>query len=132
MGWHFLVWIVAGLLAALWSLLCWTGHAVLSWQGWSQGLDWAAQVSRIEVPQSLADWLGSGGVETLRRLLIEVGPVIEGAVSWLPDLSGWITAIAWVMWSLGVLFLIVCAGFTSGLIALASRAAPAPLSPQRS
>jgi hypothetical protein len=118
-----LLWVVVGLALGAWSLLCWMGQAVLGWAGWAQGLDWATASVRLELPSQLTDWLGLGWVNALNDQLVAWGPALHNAVSGLPDLSGWIGVLIWILWGLGALGLVLAGGLTSGLIALAQRGA---------
>jgi|GEM_PF-552693 len=126
MGLHLLVWALVGLLAAGWSLLCWAAHAVIAWDGWRRGLDWAEQVPKIDLPPWLADWLGLQWVEWLREQLVEWGPELQAWLSGLPDLSGWASLLVWSVWGLGLFFLMLGGAGVSGLIALVRRSSPRP------
>jgi hypothetical protein len=102
------MWIVAGwvlvlLLLALWSGLVWAGEAllaaVLSKAGALSTGDWS-------LPEALTAWLPVPVAEWLAGTLETLTPQLQALVGTLPWLSGGVTALAWVVWSLGALLLL--------------------------
>jgi len=97
-------WVVVLLLLALWSGLVASGHAllvgVLAHTGSLGGVDWNLPESVTALlPVPVAEWLVSA-LETWT-------PQLHALVDWLPALSGGVTLLAWVVWGLGALFLLV-------------------------
>lgn len=120
---HGIWWLCVALLAGLWSLLAWAAHAVLGWDGWARGEDWAKQVPAIELPDWLMDMLGLQWVQWLRELLLEWGPELQAWVAGLP-LGDWASLLLWVTWGLGLLGLLLLGLAGSGVIALVRRSLP--------
>ncbi|MEO6281533.1 hypothetical protein [Roseateles sp.] len=96
-------WVLVLLLLALWSALVWSGEAML-----------AALLSHASVlgsgdwslPQSLADLLPAWAAEWLVGTLENFSPQLHALVGALPGLSGWVHALAWVVWSVGAVLLL--------------------------
>ena len=126
MGFHVLAWVLVLIVLGGWSLLCWAGHAILTWGGWSQGLDWTQSVGQIELPGWMVSVFGLEWVTWLQKLLLDFGPTLHGWVSGLPDVSGWIGGVVWLVWGVGSLVLVFLGMVASGLIAIARRAAASP------
>jgi hypothetical protein len=127
MGFHALAWFFVVVLGGMWSLFCWAAHAVLTWNGWSRGLDWAKHVPEIDLPAWLVKVLGLDWVEWLQAMLADWGPELQRWLSGLPDLSGWMSTAVWLIWFIGVFLLALAGLVASALIALARRSS----APQR-
>lgn len=121
--WHAGVWGLVGLGLALWSLLCWASHAVLSWDGWARGLDWATQAPAIELPAWVAGLFGLEWVQWLQAALVDMGPTLRAWLADLPAMGGFVTLAAWVVWALGTALLLGLGVLGSTAVALARRAA---------
>lgn len=121
MIWHAINWGLLLSLLGLWSLGCWMAGSVLSWEGWSQGLDWAAEVARMEMPAWLSRWLGLEWIGWLRELLVEFGPAIRDFFTGLPGLGSWLTLALWIVWGLGAAALLAVGALISLVIALMRR-----------
>ncbi|MFG6432552.1 hypothetical protein [Roseateles sp. LYH14W] len=102
------MWIVAGwvlvlLLLAMWSGLVWAGEALLaaalSKAGTLSTGDWS-------LPEALTAWLPVPVAEWLAGTLETLTPQLQALVGTLPWLSGGVTVLAWVVWSLGALLLL--------------------------
>lgn len=109
-----LVWGVFVVLAALWSGLVAIGGAVLSalaqWLGSGQAGDLASAAAQIPVPAWLALWVDVEWWMAVQSALVD-GVAVLGA--WLPSLgavAAWLVPLAWVVWALGLLALLVVAG----------------------
>lgn len=124
---HGIWWLCVALLAGLWSLLAWGVRAVLAWDGWSQGGDWAKQVPQIELPAWLMELLGLQWIEWLRGLLLEWGPELQ---AWLASFSlgAWMEAAVGLVWGAGLLALLLLGAAGSGVIALVRRSRPSQAS----
>ncbi|MFN7694610.1 MAG: hypothetical protein ACK5O3_11265 [Burkholderiales bacterium] len=125
MGFHLLAWFLVLLLGGFWSLLCWMAHAVLTWSGWTQGLDWAKHVPEVDLPPWMVQLFGLEWVEWMQAMLADWGPQIQSWLSGLPDLSGWIGGLIWVVWGVGAVVLVILGLIASGLIAVARRTSAA-------
>lgn len=97
-------WVLVLLLLALWSglvmavqsflagLLAHAGHAGAG--GWS-------------LPESLRDWLPAAVGDWLVSTVETWTPQLQSLVAALPSLSGGVTVLAWVVWALGAVVLLV-------------------------
>lgn len=96
-------WVLVLLLLALWSGLVWSGEAllvaVLSHAGTLSSGDWS-------LPAALADWLPVPVAEWMAGTLENLTPQLQSLVGALPWLSGGVTALAWMVWSVGALLLL--------------------------
>ncbi|MFG6441756.1 hypothetical protein [Roseateles sp. LKC17W] len=95
-------WMLVLLLLALWSGLVWSGEAllaaVLSHAGNLGSGDWS-------LPAALTAWLPVPVTEWLAGTLETLTPQLQALVGTLPWLSGGVTVLAWVVWSVGALCL---------------------------
>jgi hypothetical protein len=96
-------WVVVLLLLAVWSGLVWSGEALLaaalSKAGTLGSGDWS-------LPEALTSWLPVPVAEWLAGTLETLTPQLQALASTLPWLSGGVTVLAWVVWSLGALCLL--------------------------
>ncbi|WP_457420531.1 hypothetical protein [Roseateles sp. P5_E7] len=96
-------WLLVLLLLALWSGLVWSGEALLaaalSHAGNLGSADWS-------LPEALTAWLPVPVAEWLAGTLETLTPQLQALVGTLPWLSGGVTVLAWVVWSLGALCLL--------------------------
>lgn len=108
-----LSWFVVVALLALWSLSAWALHAVAVWTVSSAGsLTGAASgVGAIALPDWLAPWVPTGLVQAMTQLMAGLGPVVDSLLQAAPALAGGLTVVAWVVWAIGgVLLLLLGAG----------------------
>lgn len=124
MVWHGLAWLLVLVLWGGWSLACWAARAVIAWDGWQQGGDWAAHVPEIPLPEWLSAWLGLGWVQTLRDALREWGPELQAWLQSWPDLGSFASGLVWVVWGAGTVALGLTGLAISALIALVRRSRP--------
>ncbi|PTT92590.1 hypothetical protein DBR42_01640 [Pelomonas sp. HMWF004] len=97
-------WALVLLLLALWSVLVMAAQALLSAALTHAGAlgsgDWALpEVLTAWLPVPMAEWL-AGTVETLT-------PQLQWLAGLLPSLAGATTLLAWVVWGLGALLLLL-------------------------
>ena len=108
-----LSWFVIVALLALWSLAAWALHAVAVWTVSSAGaLSGAASgFGGIAVPAWLAPWVPSDLVHAMAQLMAGLGPMVDSLLTAAPALAGGLTVLAWVVWAIGgVLLLVLGAG----------------------
>jgi hypothetical protein len=96
-------WVLVLLLLALWSALVWSGQALLaamlSHAGSIGSADWSLpEALTVWLPVPVAEWL-AGTLETLT-------PQLQSLAGMLPSLSGGVSFLAWVVWSVGALLLL--------------------------
>ena len=92
------------LLLALWSGLVWSGTAMLaallSHAGALGSGDWS-------LPPALTDVLPTWASEWLAATLENFTPQLQWLAGALPGLSGWVNALGWLVWGVGLLLLLV-------------------------
>jgi hypothetical protein len=121
-----LVWLVFGLLAAVW-----TGLVALAVQlsGWLLGAMASAPAGSLPtvgtwpVPAWLAPWVDTEGFVALQALWMNLTLWLGQVLPAAGGLMDWITPLLWTAWALGLLPLLALAGFLHWLIA--RRTAPA-------
>lgn len=97
-------WVLVLLLLALWSAVVVAMHSLLAGllahAGSVGTVAWSLpDALRDMLPQAVGDWLVST-VETLT-------PQLQALVAALPSLTGGVTVLAWVVWVLGALMLLI-------------------------
>lgn len=103
-----LIWVLAALLLASWSLASWAFGALLNWALQHTGKLGALSVpdAVLPIPQWLAPWLPASATESVGPLLTQAA---QGAV-WLagqaPLLVNWLNPALWILWVIGVLILL--------------------------
>ncbi len=97
-------WVLVLLLLALWSGL------VVAVQSFLAGL--LAHAGTLgaggwSLPESLRDWLPTAVGDWLVSTVETLSPQLQSLAGALPSLSGSVTVLAWVVWALGALLLLV-------------------------
>lgn len=104
------VWILAALALALWSLGAWAVHALLQaapgWVGDPKGVETA--IAGMPMAAWLEQWLP--GWQEMLRLSFET---MQSALSWTSSAAPW---IVWVLWGLGTAGIVAVAGLFSMLV----------------
>lgn len=106
---YVLSWIVVACVLALWSLTAAALHAVAVWAlsnadalgGASSGL------GRLALPDWLAPWVPVEAVQAMAQIVQSLGPRIDSLLQAAPSLAGAVTAVAWAVWGLGGLLLLL-------------------------
>lgn len=117
-------WFLALALLALWSVACWSAHAVTLWAVSGAGTlasSGPAVAEQAVLPDWLAVWLPPALAQEFGSLVASIGPVIQGALEAVPALSGAISLLAWAVWGLGALVLLALAVGIHVLIAVLKR-----------
>lgn len=125
-------WFLALALLALWSLACWSAHALTLWAVSGAGTlagSGPAVVDKVVLPDWLSIWLPPTLVQEFGSVLASVGPVIQSALEAVPALSGAISLLAWAVWGVGALVLLALAVGIHLLIALLKRSKAGPGTP---
>ena len=123
MIWHAIVWTLTGLCAAVWSLLVWAVHALVTgpdWRALGDGawMDWLMQ---WRLPAWLGDWVPLGAVGELQAWLAMLGPWVESLLAHAPGVLAWVTPVLWLGWALGLLVLVLL-GVAGSVLVVAIRA----------
>lgn len=125
-------WFLALALLALWSLACWSAHALTLWAVSGAGAlagSGPAVVDKVVLPEWLSIWLPPALAQEFGSVLASVGPVIQSALEAVPALSGAISLLAWAVWGVGALVLLALGVGIHLLIALLKRSKAGPGTP---
>ena len=117
-------WFLALALLALWSLACWSAHALTLWAVSGAGTlagSGPAVVDKVVLPDWLSIWLPPALAQEFGSVLASVGPLIQSALEAVPALSGAISLMAWAVWGLGAVVLVALAVGVHVLIAVFQR-----------
>lgn len=112
-------WLVVASLLALWSLFTWALHAVAVWAvSQAEALSGVASGTvSVSLPAWLAPWVPPGLTEALTHWASQVGPLLDSLLQAIPSLAGGLTVLAWVVWTLGAVLLMLTGAGLHGLIA---------------
>lgn len=117
-----LVWIVFALLLLLWTGTLWVAAEFTRWAGAfigsGQAVDWAAMASSWKLPAWLAWWVDPSLIEGLMSTAVLALEAMRDALPWVESASGWLVAVAWVVWGFGAVLLLL---ISLGAHALVSR-----------
>lgn len=104
-----LSWVVVLGLLALWSLAAWGLHGVAVWAVSQAGaLTGAASgATGLRLPDWLAPWVPADVVQAAMALVSGLAPAVDSLLQAAPALAGGLTLVAWVVWALGTLLLVV-------------------------
>jgi hypothetical protein len=117
---YVLSWFAVASLLALWSLAAWAMHAVAVWSVSNVGaLSGAASgVGSIALPDWLAPWVPTELVQAATQMAAGLGPLVDSLLQAVPFLAGGLTVVAWVVWALGGVLLLVLGAALHLLISL--------------
>lgn len=104
-----LSWLLVFGLLALWSLAAWALHAVAVWSVSNAGAltGVASGVESIRLPEWLAPWVPPEIAQAMTSLLSGFAPLVESLLQSLPALTGGLAMVAWAIWGLGTLLLLL-------------------------
>ena len=113
-------WFAVASLLALWSLATWALHAVAVWSVSNVGALFGAAegVGSIALPDWLAPWVPTELVQAVAQMAAGLGPLVDSLLQAVPFLAGGLTVVAWVVWAIGGVFLLVLGAALHLLIAL--------------
>lgn len=102
-----LSWVVVGLLLVLWSIFVWVGQLLLTaLLGGASHLP----TKDLGVPEAWTSWLPQALSEWMTATLEAAQPWLQTVVDQMPVLAGGIEVLAWVLWALGALLLVLAGG----------------------
>jgi len=81
------------------------------------------QIDRLTVPGWIEVWIPSDLILTFKTTAANVLPWIESALSVLPSVGAWLSPLAWIVWGVGLVILMVGAAALHALISVTRRAA---------
>lgn len=117
---YVLSWFAVASLLALWSLAAWALHAVAVWSVSNVGAlsGAASSVGSIALPDWLAPWVPTELVQAVTQMAAGLGPLVDSLLQAVPFLAGGLTVVAWVVWAIGGVLLVVLGAALHLLIAL--------------
>lgn len=120
---YVLSWLAVASLLALWSLAAWALHAAAVWSVSNAGaLSGAGSgISGIALPQWLAPWVPTELAQAAAQLLAWLGPLVDSLLQAAPALAGGLTAVAWMVWAIGGVLLLLLGAALHLLIGLLRR-----------
>lgn len=118
-----LSWFFVASLLALWSLAAWALHALAHWTVSSAGAFSGAgsAIGSIPWPAWLSPWLPPEFTQWLGQVLRAAGPVLDGLLQATPALASGVSVVAWVVWGIGSVLLLLLGAGLHLLIALGRR-----------
>lgn len=112
-------WFLVASLLALWSLFTWAVHAVAVWlvsqAGALSGV--ATGAVSVTLPPWLSPWIPPGLTAALADWASQVGPMINSLLQAIPSLAGGLTVLAWVVWAIGAMLLVLGGAGLHALVA---------------
>lgn len=117
---YVLSWFAVASLLALWSLAAWALHAVAVWSVSNVGAlsGAASSVGSIALPDWLAPWVPTELLQAATQMAAGLGPLVDSLLQAVPFLAGGLTVVAWVVWALGGVLLLVLGAALHLLISL--------------
>jgi hypothetical protein len=102
-----LLWVVVGVLLAVWSAVVWLGQLLLS-----ALLNGAGHlpVKDLALPEAWTRWIPQGVSESITQALEAAQPLLQTALDTMPALSSGVTVLAWVTWVVGTGLLLLAGG----------------------
>lgn len=112
-------WFIVASLLALWSLFTWAVHAMAVWAVSQAGAlsGMASGSVSVSLPAWLAPWVPPGLMADLTDWASQLGLLVEGLLQAMPSLAGGLTVLAWVVWAIGALLLMLTGAGLHALIA---------------
>lgn len=116
-------WFVVTWLLALWSLAAWALHAVAVWSVSNAGAlsGTASGVGSIALPDWLPAWVPTELLQAVTQLVAGLAPLVDTLLQAAPALAGGLTVVAWVVWAIGGVLLLLLGATLHLLIALCRR-----------
>jgi len=118
-----LSWGLSFVLLALWSVFCWSLHAVTAWAVASAGAlaGGTAAIDAGVLPAWMQGWIPPELAGVFHAMVAAVGPMVQALLETVPALAGIVTVLAWAIWGLGAVLLVALALGSQMLIALFQR-----------
>ncbi|MEY2689315.1 MAG: hypothetical protein RL375_3514 [Pseudomonadota bacterium] len=128
---HALFWFVVATVLALWSLTAWALHAAAVWTLSQAGALSGATAGAASLPWPtwLTPWIPPELAQTASQWLTALAPAVDTVLQAAPALTGGLTVVAWVIWALGSVALVLLGAAGHALITLWRRRAGQPPAP---
>lgn len=122
---HAISWFLALALLLIWTACVWVLHSLAVWSltGVGAMVGQSQQIDRLTVPGWIDVWIPSDLILTFKTTAANVLPWIESALSVLPSVGVWLTPLAWIVWGVGLVILMIGAAALHALISVTRRAA---------
>lgn len=122
---HAISWFLALALLLIWTACVWVLHSLAVWSltGVGAMVGQSQQIDRLTVPGWIEVWIPSDLILTFKTTAANVLPWIESALSVLPSVGAWLSPLAWIVWGVGLVILMVGAAALHALISVTRRAA---------
>lgn len=117
---HLAIWILTAFVIALWTLLAYGTATLVGLAGGMSGMpsEWYALIAQIPGAPWLDLWMPGW-----REAVVWSAQVLGTVLGWL---GGAAPVIVWVLWGLGVGFMVLCAALLSALVAVIRRTTANP------
>lgn len=102
-----LLWVVVGVLLAIWSAVVWLGHLLLTAVLGGAG---HLPVKDLALPEAWTRWIPQGISESIAQAIEAAQPMLQTALDTMPALATGVTVLAWVTWAVGSLLLLLAGG----------------------
>lgn len=122
---HAISWFLALALLLIWTACVWVLHSLAVWSltGVGAMVGQSQQIDRLTVPGWIDVWIPSDLILTFKTTAANVLPWIESALSVLPSVGAWLSPLAWIVWGVGLVILMVGSAALHALISVTRRAA---------
>lgn len=116
---HALTWSLVAALLLAWSLAAWAFNAIASWAATQSGAFAGSTeaIQALSMPAWLAPWVPAEWWSAATTLLTDFAPLLDGLLAAMPSLSGPLSILTWVIWTVGAFFIVLLGVVGSGLIA---------------
>lgn len=102
-----LLWIVVGVLMAVWSATVWLGQWLLTVLLGGAG---HLPVKDLALPEDWTRWLPQGVSESITQGIESLQPWLQTLLDTTPALAGGVTVLAWITWAVGAALLLLAGG----------------------
>lgn len=98
-----LLWVVVGVLLAVWTATVWLGQWLLSALLGGAG---HLPVKDLALPEAWTRWLPQGVSEATTQAIEAAQPLLQVVLDQMPALAGGASVLAWVIWAVGTALLL--------------------------
>lgn len=124
------LWVVTGLMALFWTLGAWAVASVLGWAAGAatpgSGVDVAAVISSWALPAWVTWLIDPGLVSAALGGIVWAFEHAQSAWPWLGQMLSWLVPMIWVVWALGLVFLLLLALFLQWVVRQIGTPEPVP------
>lgn len=122
---YLISWFLVLALLAAWTACVWVLHALASWSinGADALMAQSQKIDAFTLPAWIAPWVPPDLMLSVKSSAATVLPGLEAALSALPSPLAWLSPLAWTVWGIGSLILVVIAVLMHTLISVTRTAA---------